>query len=91
MKRAILDTDTVSYYFRKEPKVVEKVDSYVDAYGSVSLSVVTYYEVMNGLYFKDAKKQLKQFEDFLRLCEVIPITLSSAKISAKIFAGLRNK
>ncbi|MEZ4963037.1 MAG: type II toxin-antitoxin system VapC family toxin [Saprospiraceae bacterium] len=89
MKRALLDTDTVSYYFRQQPKVVEKVDTYLDVFGKICLSVVTYYEVLNGLYYKDARQQMEKFEEFESMNKIIPITLSSAKVSARIYADLR--
>lgn len=62
MRQAILDTDTVSYYFRKNPTVVERIDVYLKSFGFVNLSVVTYYEVMNKRYqigslIKNARKQ----------------------------------
>ena len=84
MKEVILDTDTVSYYFRGEKKVVEKVNSYVWEFGFINLSLITYYEIMHGLYYKDAKKQTEKFEGFLHLNQLLPLTLLSANISAKI-------
>ncbi len=67
MKPAIIDTDTTSCFFRNNAKVVAKLDEYLQEHGFVYLSVVTYYEVLNGLYFKDAKNQTAQFENFVKL------------------------
>jgi tRNA(fMet)-specific endonuclease VapC len=67
MKQALIDTDTLSYFFRNNPDVVEKLDKYLQEFGFVNISVVTYYEVLNGLYFKDAKSQLARFERFVEL------------------------
>ncbi|MEZ4884509.1 MAG: type II toxin-antitoxin system VapC family toxin [Chitinophagales bacterium] len=89
MKQAILDTDTVSYYFRDHTKVIEKIDTYLVEHGFVHISVVTYYEIMNGLMYKDARRQLAKFERFVRLNNVIPLTLTSAKVAAGIYANLR--
>ncbi len=91
MRPALLDTDTVSYFFRNNPKVVEKLDKYLAEHGFVSISVVTYYEVLNGLYFKDAKSQLKKFEEFVALNEVLPLTDNIAKRCAQIYAELRKQ
>jgi tRNA(fMet)-specific endonuclease VapC len=60
MKLSILDTDTLSEYFRDNAKVVEKVDEYLKEYNCINLSIITYYEMLNGLLYKDAKKQLKK-------------------------------
>ncbi len=89
MKQAILDTDSVSYFFRGAPQVVEKVDQYLKEHGFINITVVTYYEVMNGLLYKDAKKQLARFEEFVRLNNVLPLSLNAATISAEAFAKLR--
>jgi tRNA(fMet)-specific endonuclease VapC len=89
VKQALLDTDTISYFFRKEPKVVSKVDDYLQVFGYVNVSVVTYYEVLNGLYFKDAKRQLEQFQSFTALNQVIPLTEACAELAARTYATLR--
>ncbi|HFC00696.1 MAG TPA: type II toxin-antitoxin system VapC family toxin [Phaeodactylibacter sp.] len=91
MKQAILDTDTVSYFFRGNKKVIAKVDKYLNKYGFINISVITYYEVLNGLYYKDAKKQLYNFEKFANLNEIIPLTKESSKQSADIMADLKKK
>ncbi len=89
MKQAILDTDTVSYFFRNQPNVVSKLDEYLREFGFIHISVVTYYEVLNGLYYKDAQKQLARFEQFINLNEVIPFNQNIAQKAAKIYSILR--
>lgn len=91
MKPAILDSDILSEYFRGNTKVVEKVNEYLSEHSNISLSIITYYEILNGLLYKDAKKQMKKFDDFVQINKVIPLTLQSVKISASIQAGLRKK
>jgi tRNA(fMet)-specific endonuclease VapC len=89
MKQAVIDTDTLSYFFRNKSEVVIRLDKYLQEFGFVSISVVTYYEVLNGLYFKDAKSQLSKFEQFVELNEVLPLTKAIAKKAAEIYADLR--
>ena len=84
-----MDTDTVSYFLRKTPAVIAKVEAYVKSHGLLNISVVTFYEITNGLLAKDAKKQLAEFEAFLAYVNVLPISLPSVKISATICAELR--
>jgi tRNA(fMet)-specific endonuclease VapC len=91
MKQAIIDTDTLSYFFRNHPIVVAKLDGYLREHGGLYLSVVTYYEVLNGLYYKDAKKQLKGFLEFFRLNKILPLTEDCAQSGAKIYADLRKQ
>jgi len=89
MKKVLLDTDTISYFFRNNHNVRVKVDNYIKIHQFVNISVITYYEVLNGLYYKDAKKQLQRFLEFSVLNKILPLTKESAKISAKISSHLR--
>jgi len=91
MKLSLLDTDILSEFLRGNSKVTAKVDEHLEEYGLVNLSIITYYEILNGLLYKDAKKQLKKFTDFVELNKVIPMTMRTAKIAAEIYADLRKK
>ena len=91
MKPSLLDTDILSEFLRGNPKVITKVDEYLKEYGFISLSIITYYEILNGLLYKDAKKQMTRFEAFVELNKVIPLTLRMAKSAAAIQADLRKK
>ena len=91
MKASMLDTDILSEFFRGNSKVIEKVDEHLKEYGFINLSIITYYEILNGLIYKDAKKQLAKFEEFVELNKVIPLTIRMAKTAATIQADLRKK
>ncbi len=91
MKPSMLDTDILSEFLRGNPKVINKVDEHLQEYGFISLSIITYYEILNGLLYKDARKQLTRFEEFVELNKVIPLTLRMAKAAAVIQADLRKK
>jgi len=91
MNPSLLDTDILSEFLRGNPKVIAKVDDHVKEYGFISLSIITYYEILNGLLYKDARKQMVRFEEFVALNKVIPLTLRMAKTAAGIQADLRKK
>jgi predicted nucleic acid-binding protein len=91
MKQSMLDTDILSEFLRGNLKVIDKVDEHLKEFGFISLSVITYYEILNGLLYKDARKQLARFEDFVELNKIIPLTLRMAKNAALIQAELRKK
>lgn len=67
------------------------MDEHLKEYGYVSLSVISYYEILNGLLYKDARKQLTRFEEFAVLNKIIPLTIPMAKNAAMIYAGLRKQ
>jgi predicted nucleic acid-binding protein len=91
MKPSMLDTDILSEFLRGNSKVIAKVDEHLTEYGYINLSIITYYEILNGLLYKDARKQLTKFEEFVELNKVIPLTLRMAKTAAVIQADLRKK
>ncbi len=89
MNQVIIDTDTISFFFRKHDTVVKKMNDQLSNFGFINISVVTYYEILNGLFFKDAKSQLNSFENFITLNEIVPLDEKIAQKAAKIFAELR--
>lgn len=88
MKPSMLDTDVLSEFLRGNPKVYLKVEEHLNEYGYISLSIITYYEILNGLLYKDARKQITRFEEFVSLNKVIPLTQRMAKVAAEIQADL---
>jgi len=42
-------------------------------YGFINLSIISFNEILNGLLYKDARKQLIKFEEFVQLIKVIPL------------------
>jgi len=89
MNQALLDSDTLSFYFKGNPKVIQTIDGYLTAYGFVHISVITFYEILNGLLFKDARAQLQRFQQFVQLNQILPVNVVVAEVAAKIYADLR--
>lgn len=91
MKPALVDTDILSEFLRGTKIVVDNAKKYLENYDSINLSIITYYEILNGLLYKDARKQLKRFSEFAELNKILPLTLSATKQAAEIYANLRKK
>jgi len=91
MNRALIDTDILSYYFKGDDEVVKSFEKYLNDYGVVEISTITYYEITGGLLARNALKQLAVFEDFISGNVVLPVTEKSAKISAQLYPELRLK
>jgi tRNA(fMet)-specific endonuclease VapC len=47
----MLDTDILSEFLKGNLKVREKVEEQLKEYGIINLSVITYYEILNGLLY----------------------------------------
>jgi predicted nucleic acid-binding protein len=88
---SILDTDVLSEFLRGNITVIKKVDEHLQKFGFINFSIITYYEILNGLLYKDARKQMSKFEDFVSYNKVIPLTIPMAKTAAYIHADLRKK
>ncbi len=89
MKRALIDTDILSYYFKGDLNVVRNFEKYLNQYNYIEISLITYYEIESGLLAKNALKQLVVFEDFISENPVLPLTEKSVRISAELYASLR--
>ena len=91
MTEALVDTDILSFYFKGDEKVVEGFTTYLKEFDQITISIITYYEIIAGLKFKKADKQLSDFEDFVDNNTILHISEDSVKLSAEIFADLRHK
>ena len=66
-------------FFRGNTKVHENVNTYLKEYPFLNFSIITFYEILNGLLYKDAKKQLTKFNEFVELNRVVPLTMNATK------------
>ena len=91
MIECLLDTDTISFFIKGNPNVARHMEQYFDYFGYLNVSVITYYEIKNGLLFRDAHRQMKDFESFVLDCRILPITTEIADLPANTFAELRRQ
>ena len=91
MKPSLIDTDILSFFFRDEPVVVGNFGAYVQKYGDINLSIITYYEIISGLKHRGAHRKLNVFLEFVDSNTVLPLTEKAAEIAAEKYAVLRNK
>ncbi len=91
MKPALIDTDILSLFFRGQPQVVSRFDSYAEEYTQINFSLITYYEILSGLKHRNARKQLTTFLEFAAQNNVVALTERSVTISADIYAATRAK
>lgn len=88
---SLVDTDILSFYFKGDQKVVSKFNDYLRKFDVINISIITYYEILGGLKFKKAERQIKEFEEFVINNTIIHISEGSAKISGDLYADLRQK
>ncbi len=91
MNRSRVDTDILSY-FRKGKKLVARIfEEYLNAFPKITISEITYFEILSGLTFKKASKQIEEFETFISTCEILKLSTFSLRSSATIYAKLKDK
>ena len=89
MTEALVDTDILSFYFKGDERVIEHFVDYLKEFDQINISIITYYEILAGLKFKKAEKQIRDFEEFANNNNIIYISEQSATISGDVYANLR--
>lgn len=88
MDPVILDTDILSYYFKKNPIVLKHFRDYINEHHFVYLTRITEYEILSGLKAKNASKQLSDFRTFSKKQRILNVTSESIELSSEIYAHL---
>lgn len=91
MDKALIDTDILSYFLNGDEKVTAKVQEYLVHYDKLLFCQITYFEILAGLEYKQASKQISKFELFASKCSILTLTENSLILSAKIYGELRRK
>ena len=89
MKQVLIDTDTLSFFFRGDENVIEHFKKYLKKFDKINISIITYYEILSGLKYKDAKKMLSSFLKFSEQNSIFPLSQNSIEVSAIIYSNLR--
>jgi tRNA(fMet)-specific endonuclease VapC len=87
-RQAILDTDTLSAYMRREPIVVTHIEDYLITHVQISFSVMTRYEILRGLKARGATTKLKAFEELCMESDILPLTDEIIDRAADVYADL---
>lgn len=90
-KEILVDSDILSYYMKKDEKVVKQFDEYVSKVGYVYIARITVFEILSGLKAIDATKQLKDFRNLLTKHKILEVTEKSVEVSSEIYAKLRKQ
>jgi len=91
LDKALIDTDILSYFLNGDEKVTAKVQEYLVHYNKLLFSQITYFEILAGLEYKQANRQIRKFELFTSKCSILTLTKNSLNVSAKVYGELRRK
>lgn len=91
MRKAILDTNILSYFLRGNALVIEKLRQYSQFHDRLTFSLLTYYEMKSGLRYRDARNLLSRFEELAEESEILSLNLATMEIASDIYVDLRAK
>src|SRR4030065_2346233 len=91
MKKALLDTNIITAFLKDNPTVVERVKQYTDEHGSLTISIISYYEILRGLKGLGNKKKLQAFNRVINDCEVEELGRPVVEKAADIYVNLKNQ
>jgi tRNA(fMet)-specific endonuclease VapC len=86
VRKYLLDTNIISYYLKGIENLKERITTNID---SLSISIISYYEIISGLKSIDANKRINEFEKFCKLIDIINLDKASILASCKIYASLK--
>ena len=86
-----MDTNIITAFLKGNPTVVERVEQYTDEYESLTISIISYYEILRGLKDLGNKKKLQAVNRFINDCEVEELGRSVIEKAANIYVNLKNQ
>ncbi len=88
-KKYVLDTNIISSILRLEDKVMNRVAETLVDEAELLLCPVVFYEVYRGLQYRDAKKQLARFLEYVSVLSWDDYTPSDWQLAGQLWAELR--
>jgi len=89
MKTALIDTNIVSAFMRGNSQVICKIEEYLEKHDTLTISIITYYEIMRGIKALSSKTKVKAFHEFMSACNIEELDLLIAEKAADIYDELR--
>jgi tRNA(fMet)-specific endonuclease VapC len=89
---ALLDSDTLSEIMKgKDPQVLHNAREYLQEHRFLRFSLITRYEILRGLYAKDAERQIAAFLGRCQASIVYPLTEEIIDRAASLYGSLRKR
>jgi len=91
MRESLLDTNILIAFLRGEHNVVAKVEAYLEEFDMLSLSIITYYEILRGLKCIGNEKKVRSFEGLIDKSEIIMLDREIIDKASEIYAELMRR
>ena len=89
MKVALIDTNILSAFMRGNSQVIRKTEEYLEKHDTLTISIITYYEILRGIKVLSNETKIKAFHEFMSSCNIEEIDLLIAEKAADIYDELR--
>lgn len=73
---------------RREECALTAAHNYLTIHSSLTISIITRFEVLRGLHAKNAKSQLAAFETLCQSLEILPLTDDVVVRAAQLYGKL---
>lgn len=70
---------------RGNDKVIKKVKEYLDFYDTLSISVISYYEIMRGIKALSNTNKINLFNEFMAVCNIEVVDSMVANKASDIY------
>ena len=84
MQKVLLDSNMISYFLRGETSVITELEKYQEYFEKITFSILTYYEIVSGLKYRDSRKILTIFEELATESEILEFDQDTVKIASEI-------
>jgi len=88
MTTVVLDTDTLSAIMRRDAAAISVARQYLAVHGSLTISIITRFEILRGLMAKNATSQISAFNAACAVMEVLPVNDVIIVRAAEIYGQL---
>ena len=88
MNELLLDTDTISFFLRNQPKVMSSANDYLRFHKGFTFSIITRFELLRGLIVKNAQRQITNFGLICLQSREINLTSETIDRASEIYADL---
>lgn len=91
MQAFLIDTDIFSFYLKKYPVVMRQVHAYQRSSGKLNISIISYYELLKGLYFRDATGQMAVLNRLIPYMNIVPLSPVIIRRAARLSATMKQQ
>jgi len=91
MRKSLLDTSILIAFLKGEKKVFTKVEEYLQEFNELSLSIISYYEILRGLKYLGNKRRITDFEELMNKSEIITLNRAIMVKASEIYSTLKRR